>query len=189
MKLSPEDLLLRWANYHLENAGCNKVNNFSSDIKVGEILTNKSKTAALHPNSCPPHRDCALKHSKQLRLLCQAHGAGYLKCFHWGLPLHSVVFLLFLLISQLSLPAPAHQMPGKGMAAGSGQGTGCCIFSSLPLLLTSFPNLPKLLLTWLLFGKAWTLLKHVRKMIGHFQFPHLIFPSPRLCAPLSQHLL
>nr|XP_021142567.1 plastin-2 [Columba livia] len=33
MKLSPEELLLRWANYHLENAGCNKVNNFSSDIK------------------------------------------------------------------------------------------------------------------------------------------------------------
>lgn len=34
MRLSPEELLLRWANYHLENAGCNKVNNFSSDIKV-----------------------------------------------------------------------------------------------------------------------------------------------------------
>ncbi|XP_041128303.1 plastin-2 [Polyodon spathula] len=33
MKLSPEELLLRWANYHLENAGCKKVNNFSSDIK------------------------------------------------------------------------------------------------------------------------------------------------------------
>ncbi|XP_030056365.1 plastin-2 [Microcaecilia unicolor] len=33
MKLSPEDLLLRWANYHLEHAGCNKINNFSSDIK------------------------------------------------------------------------------------------------------------------------------------------------------------
>uniref|UniRef100_A0A8D1UI38 Lymphocyte cytosolic protein 1 n=1 Tax=Sus scrofa TaxID=9823 RepID=A0A8D1UI38_PIG len=33
MKLSPEELLLRWANYHLENAGCNKINNFSSDIK------------------------------------------------------------------------------------------------------------------------------------------------------------
>ncbi|NWX83521.1 PLSL protein, partial [Nothoprocta pentlandii] len=33
MKLSPEELLLRWANYHLENAGCNKVNNFSTDIK------------------------------------------------------------------------------------------------------------------------------------------------------------
>ncbi|XP_030064732.1 plastin-3 isoform X2 [Microcaecilia unicolor] len=33
MKLSPEELLLRWANFHLENAGWNKINNFSSDIK------------------------------------------------------------------------------------------------------------------------------------------------------------
>uniref|UniRef100_A0A8D0L8U2 Lymphocyte cytosolic protein 1 n=1 Tax=Sphenodon punctatus TaxID=8508 RepID=A0A8D0L8U2_SPHPU len=33
MKLSPEELLLRWANYHLENANCNKINNFSTDIK------------------------------------------------------------------------------------------------------------------------------------------------------------
>uniref|UniRef100_A0A4W3HQS9 Plastin-3 n=1 Tax=Callorhinchus milii TaxID=7868 RepID=A0A4W3HQS9_CALMI len=34
LKLSPEELLLRWANYHLENAGAQKINNFSSDIKV-----------------------------------------------------------------------------------------------------------------------------------------------------------
>ncbi|MEE6496591.1 hypothetical protein FKM82_002426 [Ascaphus truei] len=33
MKLSPEELLLRWANFHLENAGYQKINNFSSDIK------------------------------------------------------------------------------------------------------------------------------------------------------------
>ncbi|KAF3825822.1 hypothetical protein GH733_006649 [Mirounga leonina] len=33
MKLSPEELLLRWANYHLENAGCNRLSNFSTDIK------------------------------------------------------------------------------------------------------------------------------------------------------------
>ncbi|KAG1940281.1 plastin-3 [Pimephales promelas] len=33
MKLSPEELLLRWANFHLENAGSSKINNFSSDIK------------------------------------------------------------------------------------------------------------------------------------------------------------
>uniref|UniRef100_A0A669CYN6 Lymphocyte cytosolic protein 1 (L-plastin) n=1 Tax=Oreochromis niloticus TaxID=8128 RepID=A0A669CYN6_ORENI len=33
MKLSPEELLLRWANYHLEEAGCGKINNFSNDIK------------------------------------------------------------------------------------------------------------------------------------------------------------
>uniref|UniRef100_A0A674B2X8 Plastin-3 n=1 Tax=Salmo trutta TaxID=8032 RepID=A0A674B2X8_SALTR len=34
MKLSPEELLLRWANFHLENAGWQKINNFSSDIKI-----------------------------------------------------------------------------------------------------------------------------------------------------------
>ncbi|XP_054610393.1 plastin-3-like isoform X1 [Dunckerocampus dactyliophorus] len=33
MKLSPEELLLRWANFHLENAGWQKINNFNSDIK------------------------------------------------------------------------------------------------------------------------------------------------------------
>ncbi|CAN9498518.1 unnamed protein product [Ophioblennius macclurei] len=33
MKLSPEELLLRWVNFHLEEAGCKKINNFSSDIK------------------------------------------------------------------------------------------------------------------------------------------------------------
>lgn len=37
MKLSPEELLLRWANFHLENAGWQKINNFSSDIKVRQI--------------------------------------------------------------------------------------------------------------------------------------------------------
>lgn len=38
MKLSPEELLLRWANFHLENAGSQKINNFSSDIKVGVLI-------------------------------------------------------------------------------------------------------------------------------------------------------
>ncbi|NWY33333.1 PLST protein, partial [Pheucticus melanocephalus] len=33
MKLSPEELLLRWANFHLENAGWHKISNFSTDIK------------------------------------------------------------------------------------------------------------------------------------------------------------
>lgn len=33
MKLSPEELLLRWANFHLENSGWQKINNFSVDIK------------------------------------------------------------------------------------------------------------------------------------------------------------
>ncbi|MBN3272602.1 PLSI protein, partial [Polyodon spathula] len=33
MKLSPEELLLRWANYHLTNAGWQKIGNFSNDIE------------------------------------------------------------------------------------------------------------------------------------------------------------
>ncbi|CAF95455.1 unnamed protein product, partial [Tetraodon nigroviridis] len=39
MKLSPEELLLRWANFHLEEAGYGKINNFSSDIKVSHTHT------------------------------------------------------------------------------------------------------------------------------------------------------
>ena len=35
LKLSPEELLLRWFNYHLKNAGHDRqVSNFSSDVKV-----------------------------------------------------------------------------------------------------------------------------------------------------------
>nr|XP_046269804.1 plastin-1-like [Scatophagus argus] len=33
LALSPEDLLLRWVNYHLQNAGTSTINNFSEDIK------------------------------------------------------------------------------------------------------------------------------------------------------------
>ena len=35
MSLSPEELLLRWVNYHLEKAGSERrIKNFSGDIKV-----------------------------------------------------------------------------------------------------------------------------------------------------------
>ncbi|XP_054642559.1 plastin-2 [Dunckerocampus dactyliophorus] len=40
MKLSPEELLLRWANYHLEDSGAPKINNFSSDIKDSKAYYN-----------------------------------------------------------------------------------------------------------------------------------------------------
>ncbi|XP_075426216.1 plastin-1 isoform X2 [Ascaphus truei] len=33
IKLSPEELLLRWVNYHLQNAGWHQISNFSKDIK------------------------------------------------------------------------------------------------------------------------------------------------------------
>ncbi|XP_005098203.2 plastin-1 [Aplysia californica] len=39
-KLSPEQILLRWVNYHLANAGCmRRINNFSEDIKDSEAYT------------------------------------------------------------------------------------------------------------------------------------------------------
>lgn len=34
LSLSPEEMLLRWVNYHLQNAGTNTISNFSEDIKV-----------------------------------------------------------------------------------------------------------------------------------------------------------
>ena len=36
MKLSPEELLLRWANFHLKKVGMS-ISNFSGDIKVKKI--------------------------------------------------------------------------------------------------------------------------------------------------------
>ncbi|KAM9850934.1 plastin-2 [Aulostomus maculatus] len=40
MKLSPEELLLRWANHHLRAAGAPKISNFSSDIKDSKAYYN-----------------------------------------------------------------------------------------------------------------------------------------------------
>lgn len=38
MKLSPEELLLRWANFHLKKVGMT-LSNFSGDIKVRKNIT------------------------------------------------------------------------------------------------------------------------------------------------------
>jgi plastin-2 len=39
MKLSPEEFLLQWANYHLENAGCTKITNFSTTSRTPKLIT------------------------------------------------------------------------------------------------------------------------------------------------------
>lgn len=40
LRLSPESILLRWVNYHLEKAGTDKrIHNFTSDIKDSEAYT------------------------------------------------------------------------------------------------------------------------------------------------------
>lgn len=47
MALSPEEILLRWFNYHLEQAGHHRrVHNFSDDIKV--IYIDKHRTFLWH---------------------------------------------------------------------------------------------------------------------------------------------
>lgn len=38
LSLSPEELLLRWVNYHLKAAGCKPIKNFNEDIKVGYYI-------------------------------------------------------------------------------------------------------------------------------------------------------
>ncbi|XP_042894808.1 plastin-2 isoform X1 [Parasteatoda tepidariorum] len=47
MKLSPENILLRWVNYHLERAGSQRrITNFTTDIKDSEIYTQLLKQIA-----------------------------------------------------------------------------------------------------------------------------------------------
>ncbi|KAL1765535.1 plastin-3 isoform X1, partial [Sigmodon hispidus] len=49
MKLSPKELLLRWANFHVENSGWQKVNNFSADIKLFDFSNSvKDSKAYFH---------------------------------------------------------------------------------------------------------------------------------------------
>uniref|UniRef100_A0A8C3V3L9 Plastin 1 n=1 Tax=Catharus ustulatus TaxID=91951 RepID=A0A8C3V3L9_CATUS len=60
MKLSPEDLLLRWVNYHLANAGWQKISNFSQDIKVCSyfyIFSNDSRAYYHLLNQIAPKGD------------------------------------------------------------------------------------------------------------------------------------
>lgn len=39
LSMSPEELLLRWVNYHLKAAGWKPIKNFSEDIKVASPCT------------------------------------------------------------------------------------------------------------------------------------------------------
>ena len=43
-KLTPEQILIRWVNYHLKNAGSNlRIRNFGDDIKVSTMMHIKSR--------------------------------------------------------------------------------------------------------------------------------------------------
>lgn len=53
MALSPEEILLRWFNYHLEQAGHHRrVHNFSDDIKV--IYIDSRRTFPWHLSTALP---------------------------------------------------------------------------------------------------------------------------------------
>ncbi|MED6282956.1 Plastin-3 [Characodon lateralis] len=82
MKLSPEELLLRWANFHLRNAGMS-ISNFSGDIKdskayfhlLEQIAPNGSKEGVprieidmtgLYEKDLKKRAECLLKQAEQL---------------------------------------------------------------------------------------------------------------------------
>lgn len=48
MSMSPEELLLRWVNYHLQNAGTGPIKNFSEDIKDSRAYFHLLNQIALH---------------------------------------------------------------------------------------------------------------------------------------------
>lgn len=48
MSMSPEELLLRWVNYHLQNAGTRPINNFSEDIKDSRAYFHLLNQITLH---------------------------------------------------------------------------------------------------------------------------------------------
>lgn len=59
MSLSPEDLLLRWVNHHLRNAGTSTIGNFSEDIKVFFRTHTHSRTHIIpQTHECNPVSFC-----------------------------------------------------------------------------------------------------------------------------------
>lgn len=76
LKLNPEELLLRWFNYHLTNAGHpNKITNFSDDIKNSEkylILLNQLNksldTSAISDPNLTKRAQAVLSNAKKLNV-------------------------------------------------------------------------------------------------------------------------
>ncbi|XP_035400554.1 plastin-1 [Cygnus atratus] len=67
LKLSPEELLLRWVNYHLTNAGWQKISNFSQDIKDSRAyyhLLNQIAPKGDDPDEIPVKIDFSGFHEK-----------------------------------------------------------------------------------------------------------------------------
>ena len=79
LKLSQDDLLLRWFNYHLKNAGCDKeITNFNDDIKDGEKYTlllnhldpSKCDKSALNEGDQTKRAEMVIDNAKKLDVDC-----------------------------------------------------------------------------------------------------------------------
>ena len=69
LKLKPEEILLRWLNYHLENAGSNRrANNFTKDLSDSEILTTVLHRIAPECCTMAPMREHDLSDRAELML-------------------------------------------------------------------------------------------------------------------------
>lgn len=88
MKLSPEDLLLRWVNYHLANAGWQKINNFSQDIKDSRAYYHLLNQIAPKGDELPIKIDFSGFHDKNdlRRAECMLQQADKLGCRQFVTP-------------------------------------------------------------------------------------------------------
>ncbi|XP_009638051.1 plastin-1 isoform X2 [Egretta garzetta] len=91
MKLSPEELLLRWVNYHLTNAGWQKISNFSQDIKDSRAyyhLLNQIAPKGDDCNELPVKIDFSGFHDKSdlRRAECMLQQADKLGCRQFVTP-------------------------------------------------------------------------------------------------------
>jgi len=78
LKLPPDQLLLRWFNYHLKKAGHKKINNLASDVADGDAYTTLLHQIA--PNTCSldplkqtdtlKRADMVLKNAEKLNVKC-----------------------------------------------------------------------------------------------------------------------
>lgn len=78
LKLPPDQLLLRWFNYHLKRANHKKISNFTSDIKdsdayttlLHQIAPNTCDTAALQTNDMSQRATKVLQNATKLNVKC-----------------------------------------------------------------------------------------------------------------------
>ncbi|XP_045176272.2 plastin-2-like [Mercenaria mercenaria] len=79
MKLSPEEILIRWVNYHLRNAQANRqISNFSGDIKDSEAYT--YLLHQISPKDAGVNLDPLMEQDGEMRAEAMLKEADKIKC-------------------------------------------------------------------------------------------------------------